>query len=104
MSSATSTPIYVTFLYPTNTSFNMTYYLNTHIPLTKKKYAPYGLRSCVVCDTADSPAFAVMVVSTWESIEGWNEAQKAECTKAIVEDVKNYTDGELVVLVGKVVG
>lgn len=82
----------------------MSYYLNSHIPLTKREYAPYGMRSCVVCETAASPAFAVMVVTTWESIEKWNEAQKADCTETIVEDVKNYTDGELVVLIGRVVG
>ncbi|KAF2801922.1 uncharacterized protein BDZ99DRAFT_552185 [Mytilinidion resinicola] len=105
MSSTTETPIYVTILYHTsNTRFGMAYYLDHHIPLSKNEWGPYEMTSCVVCDTVKSSEYAVMVIATWRSIESWNKAQEADCTKAIVEDVKNYTDAEAVVLVGSVVG
>ena len=41
-------PAHISVLYPRAATFNMEYYLATHMPLVKKSWAQYGLKKYTV--------------------------------------------------------
>jgi quinol monooxygenase YgiN len=51
----------------------------------------------------DSP-YMYGVITEWKDEDKFQEALKAEATKAIMDDVPNYTDGHPIIAKGEVVG
>lgn len=106
MSTASKPQIIITILYPRNqtSNFDMNYYLSHHISLTHSLWDKHGMLSCIVCKADENSSYAVKVVTTWKDMIGWNAAQEDEETKKIMEDVKNFTNVESEVIIGKIVG
>ena len=82
---------------------DMDYYLGHHIPLTNSIWGKEGMTSCAVCDVGEDSEFALKVILMWKNMDSWEGAQAAEATKQISADYKNFTNGEFIVIVGKII-
>jgi hypothetical protein len=67
----------------------MDYYLNNHIPLVKKRWAPQGLQSCTVITGAKDAGYHVQATMVWTSLASFENATSVE---EVRDDVKNFTD------------
>ncbi|OCK75141.1 hypothetical protein K432DRAFT_337918 [Lepidopterella palustris CBS 459.81] len=99
----------ISILYPRPTTiplpptyfFDLSYYLSTHMPLVEAAWKPYGMQSwhVVKCDAA-SP-YAVHAFMYWASADAFESAFAGPETKAVMEDVQNFSS-EMPVRVGGV--
>ncbi|GAB7358602.1 hypothetical protein MBLNU230_g2662t1 [Neophaeotheca triangularis] len=93
-----------TVIYPQGATFNMDYYLSTHMPLVMSKWGPHGLKSWRVLKFGDDQAYCVQASLEWASVEDMQKAVQSEATAEVMGDVKNFSDKEPVFLGGAVVG
>jgi uncharacterized protein (TIGR02118 family) len=99
---ATTFQIFITFLYPKTSKFDLSYYLSHHIPATKAAWEPLGLTSCIVAQV-EGGDYVLKVIIGFKDLASWEEAKGGEGAKELSEDVKNFTDSTPVVIVGEVV-
>jgi uncharacterized protein (TIGR02118 family) len=96
----------VTVLYPAKATFNMDYYMQTHMPLVRDGWRAW-LKGDSVVKVAGSPAgeptYQVITQLSFESQEGFQAAFGAAGAK-IMGDIPNFTDGEPVVQLGATIG
>lgn len=97
----------VMVLYPRSTSdstFNKSYYLSTHMPLCEKVWKKHGLKSYIVSElNADGP-YVMTVVMQWESQEAFGKAVQDPGTKELMDDLVNYYTEKPVLVHGPVLG
>lgn len=100
-----------TILYPNTPgkTFDLGYYLTSHMPLTEKLWGPLGMTSWVVVQFqpgADgaAPPYRLKTVTEWESRERLEKAMASEKSSAIYEDVARFTDEIWIGVVGQTVG
>jgi hypothetical protein len=98
----TRSQVFITFLYPKTTKFDLSYYLSHHIPATKAAWEPLGLTSCIVAQV-EGDDYVLKVILGFKDLASWEEAKGGEGGKELTEDIKNFTDGTPMVVVGKVV-
>lgn len=77
-------------------SFDMDYYLNTHIPLVEKLMSPYGLLRVEVDRgiggmPGEAAPFTAIARMIFNSMEGFQKGSEAHDSK-LAADVKNFTD------------
>ncbi|KAF2166237.1 hypothetical protein M409DRAFT_55098 [Zasmidium cellare ATCC 36951] len=94
----------LTILYPAGTTFNMPYYLSTHMPLAEKHWKPYGAQSWKVVQLPHDAPYCVQATVKWGSREEFLKALAGPEVEEIKGDVKNFSDREPIMLVGEVVG
>jgi len=90
--------IKVSVLYPNSAGsrFDLTYYLTTHVPLTRQKLGA-ALRGVSIergvsgVQAASPPTYHVMGHMLFDSVEAFREAFEPHA-EAIVGDIPNYTD------------
>ncbi|MBV8728414.1 MAG: EthD family reductase [Acidobacteriia bacterium] len=100
----------VTILYPAaeGRTFNMDYYLETHVPLFRKRMGA-AMKSLSVerglsGSMPGSPApFVAIIQGTFESAEAFAAAFAPHAAE-IQGDVPNYTDIQPIVQIGEVIG
>ncbi|GKZ87985.1 hypothetical protein CBS115989_10854 [Aspergillus niger] len=93
-----------TVLYPKDAAFDLQYYFSNHMTLAVERWSLHGLKDWrVVQFTSSDAPFVVGAMFTWDSMNGLTEACKAEDSKAIFEDVPNFSDQEPIILYGDVV-
>lgn len=88
-----------TVLYPNddpNAWFDLDYYIKTHTAMVVDRWVPYGLKNWTIIQFTDgrdgsSPQFRIGANFTWESMEGATNAMTATESKAIFDDVPNFT-------------
>jgi uncharacterized protein (TIGR02118 family) len=86
-------------------TFNMDYYLSTHMPLVAKHWKKYGLKSYAVTQLSPDAPYSVSAVMEWEkSSEAFGKALKDDGTKEIMGDVANFSSEAPVLIAGDVVG
>lgn len=76
------------------------------MPLVAKHWTQHGFIDGTAAEVVDKDSeYAYAITLRWESEEGW-AAAKADGVgmKAVWEDVQKVTDGEVVWVVGRVVG
>ncbi|KAF3400146.1 hypothetical protein F1880_008454 [Penicillium rolfsii] len=80
----------VQVIYPASaaSTFDMDYYMKTHIPLVEKRWGPEGLLSWVVFAGVEDADYHVQAVLTWESLEAYN----ARTGEEIANDINNFTN------------
>ncbi|GAB2539857.1 EthD family reductase [Spirosoma aerophilum] len=86
-----------TVLYPKtqDSQFDLTYYLEKHIPLVKERLTPFGLigvdmnEAVVVGDAL--PPYAMITGLTFNSIEELNEGMGTQGPE-LMADIPNFTD------------
>jgi uncharacterized protein (TIGR02118 family) len=92
--------------YPRNDGklkFDKDYYLKTHMPLAAKTWKPHGLKSYAVTELAADNPYGISVVMEFESAEGWGAAAADANTKAVLDDVPNFSNESPVLLHGAVI-
>jgi uncharacterized protein (TIGR02118 family) len=96
----------VTVLYPSSLhqSFDMSYYLSTHMPLVEKSWGQYGLQSWKIVQLPAEAPYSVQAILEFDSAEGFQRAQSSEEAKVVMGDVPNFAKEGPVFLAGGVVG
>ena len=90
--------ILVTVMYPAaaETTFDVDYYLNKHIPLLKDRWSSLGLSNVQVVrgtgkPDGSAPDYQMMALLTFGSIEDFKAAGKAH-GREIFADIANFTN------------
>ncbi|EXJ87491.1 hypothetical protein A1O3_04451 [Capronia epimyces CBS 606.96] len=103
-------PANATVLYPADSdaTFDLDYYLKTHLPLVHEKWGKYGLTDWKVIQFATgadgSKPYSVAALLTWDTIESLQKALGTEDAGVIFADVKNFSNKAPVFLLGNIVG
>ncbi|KAF7900543.1 uncharacterized protein EAF01_007845 [Botrytis porri] len=94
--------VIVTVIYPkTETStFDLDYYMKTHMPLVQEKWGARGLKNWTVNKLDESSGYSVQAILWFESKEGWAAAAAAE-GPTIMGDVPNFSSEKPLLLVGE---
>ncbi|KAK5171808.1 uncharacterized protein LTR77_003444 [Saxophila tyrrhenica] len=93
-----------TVVYPKGCSFNMDYYLSTHMPLVADTWGSYGLKSWKVIKMGEDSPYSVQATLEWGSMEDFQKAASSETAAKVMGDVPNFTDGSPTLMSGDVVG
>lgn len=106
----------VTVQYPRDetSTFDLDYYLSTHIPMVAKAWGPYGLISWAVIEVPKPPSgplppYSIQAFVTFEAkgetgFEGAVAGLTSEEGKALSADVVNFSNRTPEVLIGSVKG
>ncbi|KAH9879406.1 hypothetical protein J1614_002846 [Plenodomus biglobosus] len=84
-------------------TFNKDYYVSTHIPLVEKIWKPLGLKSWTVGELNPDGPYSYSVVMEFESLEAFGKATQDPGTKAVMEDVANFSSEQPMLLHGGVI-
>ena len=87
-------------IYPKDDSstFDMDYYLSTHMPLVAKSWGKYGLQKYRVVEYSpnpadgSTPAFSVKCDLTWKDADGLKEALSGPEAKEVFGDVPKFSN------------
>ncbi|KAI1122002.1 hypothetical protein F5Y10DRAFT_255109 [Nemania abortiva] len=95
----------VSVKYPAGTTFDMDYYLKTHMPLVQKLWTPYGLKAWKIAqyDNAGAP-YVVQAWLEWESKEHADKGIGGLDATTIFDDVAKFSDKKPVLSNGELVG
>lgn len=106
----TNMPANATVLYPADAdaTFDLDYYLKTHMPLVQEKWGKYGLQGWSVVKYSPGPdggkTYTYAALLTWDSPESIGKAMQGEETKEVLGDVQNFSNKGPVFLTGEIVG
>ncbi|EMC94850.1 hypothetical protein BAUCODRAFT_93390, partial [Baudoinia panamericana UAMH 10762] len=87
-------------LYPKGTNFNMDYYISTHMKMVGDKLSQYGLKGWKVSDFGKDAEYCVGATLEWESMEAFQKGASSDDMKTILDDVKNFSDKEPMLMPG----
>ncbi|RFN48194.1 ethyl tert-butyl ether degradation ethd [Fusarium flagelliforme] len=90
--------------YPSGHDFDVDYYLKTHMPLAEKTWSSKGLKSAEVIQLGGDSPYQIYSILRWESMAAFQAAAGSEESKAVHDDVKNFTTAKAEVRVGATVG
>ena len=100
----------ITVLYEpvAGSTFDLDYYMATHMPLVSERFSPFGLRSWRVLkgvddQTGGAAKFSIIANLEFDTVEQFHEAAAAEGA-AIFGDVPNFTNIAPVVVISDLVG
>ena len=93
-------------LYPRKegSPFDKEYYLKTHMPLAMKHWGPHGLKSYAVSELSADGPYSISSVMEFDSQEAVGKAMQDPGTKEIMDDVKNFTNSEPILVHGNIIG
>ncbi|KAF4551430.1 Hypothetical protein D9617_13g099290 [Elsinoe fawcettii] len=101
----TTTKVAVQVQYPVSVAdkFNLDYYLNTHLDVAHKAFAPKGLLSYQVTKT--DPASGIFLIATmiFESQQKWDEAIAGEPGQELMKDLPNFSPEPPQIVVGEII-
>lgn len=99
----------VLVVYPNDegATFNMDYYLSTHMPLVTEKWKQYGLKGWEVIQFAggpdgSKPQFSTQATLIWDNKDDFFKAVGAPETKDVMEDISNFSNKQPLIIGGKV--
>lgn len=86
-----SQQVVVQVIYPPSaaSSFDMDYYLNSHVPKVEKLWGPQGLQSCTVITGEKDSGYHVQTSMVWKNMVSFKNAEDVD---AVREDIKNFTE------------
>ncbi len=100
----------ITVLYDNvdDATFDLDYYMATHMPLVDEKFKPYGLKGwrvlkAVGTPTGAKPLFSIIANLEFDDAQQFKAAVAAE-GGAVFGDVPNFSNKEPVVVIGDLVG
>ncbi|KAF7674913.1 hypothetical protein GT037_006676 [Alternaria burnsii] len=93
-------------LYPRKegSTFDKEYYLKTHMPLAMKHWGPHGMKSYAVSELGADGPYSISSVMEFDSQEAVGKAMQDPGTKEIMDDVKNFTNSEPILVHGSIIG
>ncbi|KAL5606674.1 hypothetical protein BROUX41_003070 [Berkeleyomyces rouxiae] len=85
-----------TYAHDPAASFDIDYYLKTHMPLVESHWKQYGLLGYKVIqfdvsDASNPPPLRVVCVSSWKDEASWQAAIKSPEMPTVMADVPNFT-------------
>ncbi|KAF7944579.1 uncharacterized protein EAE97_005212 [Botrytis byssoidea] len=94
--------VIVTVIYPkTETStFDLDYYMKTHMPLVQEKWGAHGLKNWTVTKLDESAGYSMQAILWFESKEAWAAGAAAE-GPTIMGDVPNFSSEKPLLVVGE---
>lgn len=99
-------PANATVLYPGDSTFDLKYYLESHIPRVSKDWTPFGLQDWKVVELSASPdgskPYSIAAIMTWDSLESIPKALESDVGKDILADVENFCNKAPQFIVGDV--
>ena len=102
MSAAKQAVVQVIYPKEARGDFNMTYYLESHMPLVQKLWGPLGLKSWTVNVLQPDNENHVQAYLVWESLQAWEAAGAGPTQKEIFGDIPNFTSTSPTAWVGQV--
>ena len=107
--------ITISVLYPRDDSstFDMDYYLGTHLPMAEKAWAPHGMIAWNVIEIPNPPGgkapYSVHSFVTWQAkgengLEGVMAGMTSDAGKELAADVPNFSNRTPEVIMGPVRG
>ena len=85
-------------------TFDMTYYLQTHMPLVQKTWGPEGLQAWKILKFPADAAFSVQATLEFESMDAFQKAAGGESAKVVLGDIPNFSNKQPTILAGEVMG
>jgi uncharacterized protein (TIGR02118 family) len=97
-------PAIISVLYPVTatSTFDLEYYLSTHMVLVKSLWGPHGLKSAQVVELDHSSGYGIQAAMEWEDLDAFKKAA-TEHGKAIMADISNFTNVKPITVMGSVV-
>ncbi|ETN43133.1 uncharacterized protein HMPREF1541_02291 [Cyphellophora europaea CBS 101466] len=103
---------HVNVLYPNpeGATFDLDYYLKSHMPLVKKNWSSFGLKGYTVTQAQPGPdgakpQYSILAVLHWEKAEDVGKAMGDQDTAGpILGDIPNFSNQQPIFLTGPVVG
>ena len=100
----------ISVLYPRDetSTFDMSYYLSTHIPMAERAWSPHGMLTWSVVEIPDPKAkFNVHCLISWTAkgetgMDGVMAGRTSEAGKELVADVPNFSNRKPEVIIGSV--
>ncbi|KAJ4400552.1 hypothetical protein N0V91_008594 [Didymella pomorum] len=91
-------------LYPRKdgSKFDLDYYHATHMPLVKDTWTQHGLKSFSIVQLAPDNQYSIAAILDFESQEGLGKAMGDPATKKVMDDVKNFSNEQPVIVAGNV--
>ena len=94
-------------MYPANASFDLTYYLEKHMPLVRTKLEPHGLKKTevhLIAGTAagDPAPYHVVTLLYFEDEATLKNALATPDAEAVVADIKSFYGGDAQLLITQV--
>ncbi|KAK7541957.1 uncharacterized protein J3D65DRAFT_612124 [Phyllosticta citribraziliensis] len=103
-------PVTITVLYPNvqDATFNMEYYLQTHMPLAQQHFGQHGLigyrvQKLLSTATGDPAPYSVMCLLEFPDRAAWDNAV-TQAAGPVMADVANFSNKEPTFLIGEGVG
>jgi len=101
----------ITVLYPnkTDATFDMEYYLKSHMPMVQEKFGAHGMKGYTVLKFLGTPdpntpsPYSVQATLFFDTPQQFEAGVKAEAP-TVMGDIPNFTNTEPVLMVGDVVG
>lgn len=96
----------VTVLYAQSedATFDMKYYLSTHMPLVQSHWAKHGLKNWDVLQFPKDAPFSVQATLYFDSMADFQAASGSESAATVFGDVPNFSNKSPTLMVGEVVG
>jgi len=95
-------PAVVTLIYPATPdhTFNLEYYLQTHMPLVTKLWSSRGLKGYQVIKLDQDGGYCTQCLLHWESVDAFTQAKAVAAeSEAIFGDIPNFTNVKPTVLI-----
>jgi uncharacterized protein (TIGR02118 family) len=99
-----------TVLYPAEADlkFDLSYYMNNHIPLVVETWTPHGLKDWKVIEFIPGPdgskPYRIGAVLTWDSADSVKAALESDAGKIVLEDLPHFSNKTPLFLLGDVLG
>ncbi|KAG5930536.1 hypothetical protein E4U42_007193 [Claviceps africana] len=90
----------ITILYPSGHDFDLEYYIEMHMALAERSWAPFGLQSWHVTQMAPGQPYQVQAILKFGSLAAWERAS-SEAGAVVFADIPAFTSAEPLVLKGE---
>ena len=99
-------PATITILYPSGSdaTFDMSYYLNKHMPLVHELWGGEGLKSYKVTKFSSEQPYAVQCLLEFGSTDEFQAAVGGQNTGKIMGDVPNFSNKQPLIMMGEFQG
>ncbi|KAF5669985.1 hypothetical protein FHETE_4668 [Fusarium heterosporum] len=93
----------VLVVYPSGPEFDLKYYTEKHMALVKEKWTSFGLKGYEILKFQEGAPYQIQATLHWDSVEDFNKASASEVAAEVFGDIKNFYDGQPILLKGEIV-
>ncbi|USP72730.1 acetyltransferase, GNAT family [Curvularia clavata] len=100
--SSSNTSVVVLYPRTSKSTFDLDYYISTHMPLAAKAWKKYGLETWRVAELDENAPYSIHLLMVWADREGFNNALQDPATQEIMADVKNFSNETPIFIPGNI--